>query len=890
MNADIELFNPETFRASLEKTSRAIPVYKKALQKGHTILDERFRMDVPITQLVEQRADLIDQLLIIAWQSKRFDKKDLCLVAVGGYGRAELHPGSDIDIAIILNQEPDAVTSEKLSSFVTFLWDIGLEVGLSVRTVKQCTDEGKKDITVATNLMEARVLAGNKDLFETMQKATGPDQIWSNEDFFQAKYQEQLTRHNKYGDTAHNLEPNIKEGPGGLRDIQMIGWVVKRYFGADTLAELVHHDFLTEEEFQTLNSGQNFLWRVRYILHLQAGRREDRLLFEFQKDVATAFGFINDEHQLAVEAFMKLYFQTITELNRLNEMLLGFFDEALLEDIEKSVITPINNRFQIRNKFIKIVHPNVFKRYPFALLEIFLIIQQNPEIEGVRAKTIRAIRDHVYLIDDDFRKDIRARSLFMEIIRQPKRLGHELQRMHRYGVLEAYLPAFEAISGQMQFDLFHVYTVDEHTLRVVRHLRRYDQDEIAKQLPLCAQVYSEIPKPELLFLAGLFHDIAKGRGGDHSELGFVDATDFCTSHGLGQYDTNLVAWLVKNHLKMSSTAQKKDLSDPDVINNFSQIIGDKTHLDYLYLLTVADIRGTNPALWNGWKDSLLKELYSKTLKAIRRGVENPIQKDERVAQVKAQVLTMLLGNELRINKLRTVWEDLGDDYFLRHSPDEIAWETESIIDIDEDELPLIKIRQETRRGGTEIFIYCHDKDSLFAAMAYSMDQMGLTVVDARVFTTEHGFNLDTYIVLEAATNKPITDDERAKQIIQTLKHYLSAPQPILSQINRMQPRKLRSFNYPATISFSEDKTNQRTIAEVTAVDQPGLLAVIGMAMAFCGVRLQNAKIATYGERVEDIFYLTDMENNPINDPVKFECLEHTILSALNNEINENDSS
>ena len=886
-NTDLELFDAETFRQSLDTASSPLPLFKKALQHGHQILEQRFRMDTPVTELVNQRAHLVDQLLIIAWQHHQLEKEDFSLAAVGGYGRGELHPGSDIDIAIIFDQEPDKATNEKLSSFVTFLWDIGLEVGLSVRTVAECAIEGEKDITVATNMMEARLLSGSTQIFEAMRNATGPDQIWSNKDFFEAKYQEQIRRHKKFGDTAHNLEPNIKEGPGGLRDIQMIGWVVKRYFGADTLEELVHHDFLTEEEFHTLNAGQNFLWRVRYILHLLANRREDRLLFELQKDVATEFGFIDDENQLAVEGFMKLYYRTITELNRLNEMLLGFFAEALLEDADQSEITTINNRFQIRNKFIKIIQPNLFRQYPFALLEIFLLIQQNPEIKGVRAKTIRAIRDHLYLINDRFRDDIRARSLFMEIIRQPKRLGHELQRMHRYGVLAAYLPAFEAISGQMQFDLFHVFTVDEHTLRVVRNLRRYDQPEIAKQLPLCTQVYNEIPKPELLFLAGLFHDIAKGRGGDHAELGVADATDFCIQHGLGQYDTNLVAWLVKTHLKMSSTAQRKDLSDPEVINKFAQIVGDKTHLDYLYLLTVADIRGTNPDLWNSWKDSLLKELYGKTLKAIRRGVDNPLQKDERLAQVKAQVLTMLLGDDLRIKKVRSIWENLGDDYFLRHSPDEITWETESIMDITEDDLPLIKLRQETRRGGTEIFIYCHDKDSLFAAMAYSMDQMGLTVVDARVFTTKNGFNLDTYIVLEAATNTPVTDDDRADQIVHTLKQYLSAPQPILNQINRMQPRKLRSFNQPATVSFSEDQTNQRTVLEVTAVDQPGLLAVIGMAMAFCGVRLHNAKVATFGERVEDIFYLTDLENHPIKDPIKLECLENTILTALNTDIENN---
>ncbi len=884
MNQDLELFDGKQFRQSLKNATHATPLFKSALKEGNETLKYRFELDVPVVQLVRQRANLIDQLLTIAWEHYKLDQKSFSLVAVGGYGRAELHPGSDIDLAIIFEQEPDAATNEILSAFVTFLWDIGLEVGLSVRTVAECAEEGKKDISIATNLMEARLLVGSLDIFKATKKATGPDQIWSNKDFFEDKFKEQIARHKKFADTAHNLEPNVKEGLGGLRDIQMIGWVVKRYFGADTLEELVHHDFLTENEYQTLNAGQNFLWRVRYILHLLAGRREDRLLFESQKKVAVQFGFIDDKKNHAIEGFMKLYYRTITELSQLNEMLLGFFKEALLENPKDFSITPVNKRFQIRNDYIKITRSNVFKRSPFALLEIFLLIQQNPGIQGVRSKTIRAIRDHLYLIDDEFRNDIRARSLFMEIIRQPKRLGHELQRMQRYGVLGAYLPAFEAITGQMQFDLFHVYTVDEHTLKVVRNLRRYDQKESVEKLPVCAQAYREIPKPELLFLAGLFHDIAKGRGGDHAKLGAIDATEFCIHHGLGTYDTNLVAWLVKHHLKMSVTAQKTDLSDPEIIIEFAKLIGDKTHLDYLYLLTVADIRGTDPDLWNSWKDSLLKELYRKTLQTLRRGVENPIEEEERIAHAKAQVLTMMTNEQEKIKQLRSIWGNLSDDYFLRHSTDEIAWETESIIDLKDEDLPLIKIRQETRRGGTEIFIYCHDTDSLFAAMTHSMDQMGLTVVDARVFTTKDGcYNLDTYIVLEAATNKPINNNKRAEQIIKTLKEYLSAPQPVLSQIERMQPRQLRSFNYPATVSFSEDQKNQRTVMEVTAVDQPGILALIGMAMAFCGVRLQNAKVATYGERVEDIFYLTDLKNKPITDPLKFECLENTLLSALNTE-------
>lgn len=880
MNIQVELPSESEFLSELTSTHSPIPVFKDRLKRGNEILNQHFDMGVPVEKLVVERAELVDNILQYAWQYFDLCERSLCLVAVGGYGRIELHPGSDVDICIITDEELASETDGKLSEFITFLWDIGLEVGATVRTLIQCKEESEKDITVVTNLTESRFLIGKESLFDRMRELVGPDSVWSNGAFYRAKLAEQAERHKRFADTAHNLEPNVKESPGGLRDIQMIGWVVKRYFGADHLEELVSHGFLTQEEFQTLSSGQNFLWRVRYVLHQLAGRREDRLLFEHQRKVAASFGFNDDERNLAVEHFMKLYYRTITELNRLNEMLLAFFNEALLENDRLAEEYALNKRFNVKNNAIKISHPSIFKRYPFALLELFLLIQTTPEITGVRARTLRAIRDHLYLIDDSFRENLANRSLFMEIIRQPHQVGHELQRMHRYGILAAYLPAFETISGLMQFDLFHVYTVDEHTLAVVRNLRRFDLPETVEELPLCAEVARSIPKPELLYLAGLFHDIAKGRGGDHSVLGEVDAQEFCQSHGLGKYDTNLVAWLVRKHLFMSHTAQRMDLSDQEVINQFAQEVGDKVHLDYLYLLTVADMRGTNPAMWNSWKDSLLKDLYKKTLKAIRRGIENPLQNEERIKEAKEQVLHALKFTQIDIDHANELWDDLGDDYFLRHSTDEIIWQTQNIIDLKDDDLPVIKIRPETKRGGTEIFIYCHDKDSLFAAMTYGMDEMGLNVLDARIITTKNGLNLDTYIVHETHSHEPVTDQERLHKITSTLMHYLTAPQPMLNQINRMQPRKLRSFNQKPRLTFSVDASNERTLMEVNATDQPGLLAVIGMGMAFCGIRLHNARVATFGERVEDIFYITDFENQPITDPVKIECLENTILDAI----------
>ncbi len=845
---------------------------------------QRYLAAAPIGELVHGLSNAVDQILSHAWRENSLPREGVALVAVGGYGRGELHPHSDIDIAILLGAPAGEELRRKLERFIAFLWDIGLDIGHSTRTLEECRREAAADITVATNLMEARLLDGDRDLYARMRELTGPAQIWPTPAFFAAKRDEQAARHRRFHDTAQNLEPNVKEGPGGLRDIQVIGWVAKRHFGADTLHDLVDHGFLTEEEFQTLNAGQEFLWRIRYGLHLHTGRREDRLLFDHQRLIAGQFGFRDPAGGYrGIEQFMKLFYRTLLELRRLNEMLLELFEEAILHADHPVDIVPINNRFQIRNGFIEACHDRVFQRYPFALLEIFLLLQQRPEIQGVRASTIRLIRNHRHLIDESFRNDLRNRSLFMEIIRQPRRLGHELQRMHRYGVLEAYLPVFGAVVGLMQFDLFHVYTVDEHTLFVVRNLRRLafpgEDDDLP---PLCQEVMAHLPKPELLYLAGLFHDICKGRGGDHSELGEQEALAFCRHHGLGEFDGKLVAWLVRHHLLMSKTAQRMDISDPEVIHNFAGTLGDKMHLDYLYLLTVADIRSTNPTLWTSWKDSLLRELYRKTLHALRRGLENPIQRRERIAETQAEAAAILRGQGVEPAAVQNLWRNLGEDYFLRHLPEEIAWHAQVILPHGDSAEPLIRIRPETRRGGSEIFIYTRDQDGLFSISTHTLGALGLNIQEARILTSTNGYTLDTYTVLEADSGEIIQGEQRGEEIITALRHnikeHIETPMPA-----RRLSRKLRHFTIPTEVLFSDDPLNARTMMEVITTDRPGVLARIAQAMRFCGVRLQNARIATFGERVEDIFYLTGVDNLPLKDEVKLECLRHSITTALAND-------
>jgi [protein-PII] uridylyltransferase len=874
------VFDEAQFIDELHSGKPAVQLFRETLRNSKQQIRELFLQGESATVLVHTQAQLIDCLLHHAW-SDYFSINDdnIALIAVGGYGRGELHPGSDIDILILLRDNNHDHYREALELFVMFLWDIGLEVGHSVRSLPECVEQASLDITIATNLMESRLLAGPDELYVAMRQQTGPAHIWPSRNFFEAKWQEQIQRYRKFDDTAYNLEPNIKEGPGGLRDIQMIGWVAKRHFNAVTLHDLVTHGFLTEDEHTELMAGQDFLWKVRFALHVLTKRREDRLLFDYQRTLAEQFGYQTQDSVLAVEQFMKQYYRTIMELSRLNEMLLQLFQEAILLTEEIGAPTPLNNRFQISKGFIEVTHNNIFQRYPFALLELFLLIQQNPGIKGVRAATIRLIRKHRDLIDDKFRNDLRNRSLFMEIFRQPRGLTHELRRMNRYGILARYLPPFGQIVGLMQYDLFHIYTVDEHTLMVVRNLRRTTLAEYEHELPFSSQLMKKIPKPETLYLAALFHDIAKGRGGDHSELGAREAMEFCQQHGLSGYDTRLVAWLVKNHLLMSSTAQRKDISDPEVITTFATQMGDGTHLDYLYLLTVADIRATNKTLWNSWKDALLFDLYQSTKRVLRRGLENPIDHSELIGETKESALQHLKNLNVDTEAITKLWASLPDDYFLRHSAEEIAWHSDAIIQNAGREFPLILVQQEAERGGTEIFIHMPHANHLFAATTRTLDQLGLTVMDARIITSDKEYTFDTYVVLEE-NGATISSEHRIMDILTQLKHELSQPHFTAKGIQRRTARQLKHFHTATQITFSQDPRNHRTVMDLITADRPGLLSDVGRALMECNIYLQNAKISTIGERVEDVFFIVDSEEKPVTDETQLTALQQKLSDYL----------
>lgn len=855
---------------------------KKRIQSFHDDLLERATSDETIETLIEARSHFIDQLLIDCWHHLlKQHAGELALIATGGYGREELHPYSDIDLLIIFDESKLDQYKSELESFSTFLWDIGLKPGLSVRTISDCVEQSKLDITVITNLMEARLITGSDAFFADMQNKISINHLWSPAEFFHEKVAEQEKRHLKFGNTAYNLEPDVKEGPGGLRDIQTIQWVTQRYFGSNSLGELVNHAFLTKSEYRTLIKGQRFLWKVRFELHLLAKRPENRLLFDYQKNLALAFGFEDGENNLAVESFMQQYYRTVMDLERTNELILQIFNEALENKVMD--VVPINESFRVINNYIEVTHPDTFKQDSTALLDIILQLQKHDDIKGVRSATIRLIRESLHLIDDEFRSNPRAQRLFLDIIRQPHGITHQFRRMNRYGLLAAYIPAFNDIIGRMQYDLFHAYTVDQHTLFIVRNLRRFALEKHKDELPHCFEVFQIIQKPELLYLAGLFHDIAKGRGGNHAELGMHDAIEFCQQHGYNAYDTKLVGWLVQNHLIMSMTAQRKDINDPAVVRKFASKIGSLEYLDYLYLLTVADIRATNPTLWNDWKGSLLKELYNNTQQLLRRGLQSTDQENKTdVSDMQYQARQGLNIRGLNDEKIDQVWRHISEDYFLRFSVEDSIWHTLAISSCQKEDMPLVLLRPQTHRGGAEIFIYVDDQPGLFAVCTATLDQLGLNILDARIITTNENLALISFHVLEDNGN-PIPDLFREQTIANVLRANLITPDQTVLSVDRHKTRQSKHFNVKTTISFKDDQQKRYTILEIHTHDQPGVLSTIGQCFRACEVNVRNAKIATLGTTAEDIFYITDSNNNMIEDTALLKKLEEKLLQALSSD-------
>ncbi|MBB6363997.1 MULTISPECIES: [protein-PII] uridylyltransferase [Acinetobacter] len=847
-------------------------------------LQESFENGQSIRDIILARSNLIDEALQFLWQHAELDQTDLALFAVGGYGRREMLPYSDVDIMILSEDEINPEQEQLISTFISSLWDVGnFKPGISVRTINECVNQASSDLTVATTLIEARLIIGNENLCKWPRRIVS--RTWTDKTFFDAKMDEQHKRYAQHNNTESNLEPDIKNAPGGIRDINQIGWIAKRHFRVNRIYDLVHLGFISEFELGVLEEAESFLWEIRHHLHRLTKRDENRLLFDYQRDIAAKFGYVREEAHhpnYPIEQFMKRYYRSAQQVSTLNEMLLAYFNESVitprLPQYERQ-IEEINQNFKLVDGKLAVQHHKIFSENPSAILEIFYLLANRPEIEGIRARTLRLLTLAGKRIDQDFRDNPVHQALFMAIIRSPHRLYDTMVAMKRYGVLGNYIPAFGQILGLMQYDLFHIYTVDAHTLLLLRNLNRFKEPEFAKEFPVVSSVFQRLTRRDIVYLAAIFHDIAKGRGGDHSELGASDAIKFCRSHGFTERESNLVAWLIQNHLVMSVTAQKKDISDPDVVKEFAEKMGDMEHLDYLYTLTVADINATNPKLWNTWRASLMRQLYTQARDVIRSGLGRPVDYQMLIEDTKFAA-SELLVQDFSLDEVEKVWQELGDDYFLKETADEIAWHTRAILQHGDNPAPLVLMRAHRKyaQDAVQIFIYTQDQPNLFATTVAILDRMNLDVQDARIITATKAFSLDTYVVLDRFGTL-LTDPEREATVIEALKDALSHSDEYPGLMQRRIPRQLRHFDIENTVDISINPALNQNMVEIATLDHPGLLAKIGGLFMMQGLDIHSAKIATLGERAEDIFFVTKKNGIPMT-PTESQEFAAALKAAL----------
>ena len=840
---------------------------REQLKHGRAQIVAEFRLHPKPERLLTRMRKNADQVMTAAWKALHLPTST-CLVAVGGYGRGELFPHSDIDLLILLDQAPDLALQAQLEKLVQLFWDLGLEIGHSIRTVEECLTESAADITVQTSLLEARLITGNRALFQSLQQRY--QQAMDARAFFQDKTLELRQRHVKYENTPYSLEPNCKESPGGLRDLQVILWVAKAAGLGKSWRELAANDLITATEARQLAEKERAFKDIRIRLHLYAERREDRLVFDVQTAIAETYGFETSSERRSSELLMQRYYWAAKAVTQLNSILLQNIEAKLFP--QTSISRPVNARFNEVNGVIDIAHEKIFDETPSAILEIFKILQQKRELKGMTPRTQRAIWHARFNIDAKFRRDPANRALFLDILQAPSGVTHALRQMNQLSILGRYLPNFRKIIGQMQHDLFHVYTVDQHILMVVRNARRFCIPEHVHEYPFCSQLIANFAQPWLIYIAALFHDIAKGRGGDHSKLGKADASRFCRDHGLTKTETELVVFLVEHHLTMSQVAQKQDLSDPDVIKAFVRIVKDERHLTALYLLTVADIRGTSPKVWNAWKGKLLEDLYRMSLRVL--GGEAPTA-DRELKNRQQEAIAALRLFGLSATAHEALWKTLDVGYFLRHDASEIAWQTRVIHEHLGSESPIVRARLAPIGEGLQVTVYVRDQPDLFARICSYFDRKNFSILDAKVHTTRDGYALDTFLVSEP------NFAENYRELISLIEHDLKAwcqtasllPAPIKARLSRLS----RNFPITPTINLQPDERGQYYLLSISAGDRSGLLYSIANVLARYKLNLHTAKITTLGERVEDVFLLDGQILSNARSQIQ---LESDLLDAL----------
>ncbi len=843
--------------------ARSIGEQRARFREGKGALIAHFaesRASAPAaSRLVRALARHADDILCDLWRHAAMPP-GATLVAVGGYGRGELYPHSDVDVLVLLppgdqlatarlatpGAENDALKSA-IEGFITACWDIGLEIGSSVRTVDECIAESERDVTVQTALLESRYLSGSKRVFNAFRRANA--QAMDPKAFLRAKTLEMRQRHLKYEDTPYSLEPNCKESPGGLRDLQMLIWVARAAGLGQTWTELANKGLIKPFESKQLQRNEGLLRLIRARLHLVAGRREDRLVFDLQTAVAESFGYTATAAQRASEVLMRRYYWAAKAVAQLNQILVLNIEERV-NGSQDAPMRPINAWFLDRAGLLEVTCDDLYDREPHAILQTFLIYQQTPGIEGLSARTLRALYNARGVMNKGFRRDAVNRATFMAILKEPEGQTHAFRLMNQTSVLGRYLWVFRRIVGQMQHDLFHAYTVDQHILMVLRNVRRFLVADHVHEYPFCSQLASTWDAPWILYVAALFHDVAKGRGGDHSDLGAMEVRRFCRDHGIGREEASLIEFLVKCHLTMSRIAQKEDLSDPDVIESFAKLVSNERRLTALYLLTVADIRGTSPKVWNAWKGKLLEDLYRLTLRALggaRPNMDAEIESRKQDARHTLNLYSLLPGTEVPL------WKTLELSYFVRHDAGDIAWHARSLFRHIDTPEPVVRARLSSLGEGMQVLVYAPDRPDLFARICGYFDTAGFNILDAKIHTTKAGYALDTFQVISPQMESHYRDLLSLVETQATLA--LKAEGPLPEPSRGRLSRRVKSFPVTPRVLLRPDDRGQRWLLTVSTSDRSGLLYSIARVLAQHRINLQLAKITTLGERVEDTFLI-----------------------------------
>ncbi|MGO4550302.1 [protein-PII] uridylyltransferase [Lysobacter sp. 2RAF19] len=832
------------------------------LVEADAALAARFDRNEDIDTLLRDRAMAVDAIVREAWSQCITDDAKLALFAVGGYGRGELYPQSDIDLLVLAEPDAQAAQHDALARFFALLWDAGLPTGHAVRSHNECTAAAREDITVLTALSEARPLVADEHDLRALLHAIDTRHVWPAREYFRAKREEQRVRQARFGDTSDNLEPNLKEGPGGLRDIQTLRWMALRVLGQRDAQGMIALGQLGADEYATLERERRALARLRYGLHLVAGRREERLRFDHQKTLAARLGHVDADGTLAVEQMMQGFYRSASIVLRINDRLLQRFEEQLEGEVAPE---PIDAAFELRRGYLAARDPQWPEGDTAAIFALFATWAAQPRIRGLHSQTARALAESLPTIPayTDATPALRAR--FIALLRGPQAV-ETVARLARLGVLARWLPAFAQVSGRMQFDLFHVFTVDQHTLAVLRNIAGFAAGTQDERFSIAHEVHPRLRKPELLLLAGLFHDIAKGRGGDHSELGAVDAREFGIAHGLSEADTELIAWLVRKHLLMSVTAQKQDISDPEVIHRFAHEVADRERLDLLYLLTCADIAGTSPKLWNAWKDRLLADLYTATRLALRRGLEHPVAAADRIAESRAAAQVLLAEFGILSDEAQRLFALMPDETFLRARPDQIAWQATVVRGAKAEGVRVsartLNAQGAARIGALEVFVLAPDRDGLFAAIVATLDRAGLAIMQARLFDGPDARVFDTFEVLPAEGQRAVAAEDVERRMAGAL---AVADLDTIKPVRRNQPRHLRHFRIAPQIGFVDAADGRRTLLSLVCTDRPGLLADVTQVFRAQRLRVHDARIATFGARAEDVFQLTDERDQALDD-------------------------